>query len=467
MALEEILAHKRREVDERKARTPLEALLARAAPSDRSLEAVLRRRRTGFICECKKASPSRGLIRPDFDLEAIARAYAPFADAVSVLTDEQYFQGHPGFIQRVRRIVPGPVLWKDFVLEPWQVAEARTHGADAVLLMLSVLDDEGWRACKAMADRLEVDTLTEVHSPEEARRAAALGAPVVGVNNRDLRTLRIDLDTTARLLPLIPEDRVVVCESGIESHADVQCYRDRVDAFLVGTSLMREPSVERAIRRLVFGPVKVCGLTRHQGAERVWSAGATMGGLIFAPESPRAVSLAQAPKIQAGAPRLRWVGVFVNHDPAAIGRAAAQLRLHAVQLHGEESAADIAAVRAAVPESTEVWKAVRVRDHIPEPDAFGADRLVLDTWREGVRGGTGETFDWGLLDSVPDRSRLILSGGLRPDNAEAADALGCHALDVNSGVESHPGLKSPDLLGDFFTRLRGPGRAAVPPENAT
>lgn len=460
MALAEIIAHKRQEVDGLKATASLSDLLERATPSDRSLHDALRRLHTGFICECKKASPSRGLIRPDFDLEAIAGAFAPFADAVSVLTDRRYFQGDPAFVQRVRAVFHGPVLWKDFILEPWQVAHARVHGADAVLLMLSVLDDDAWRACHDLATKLGVDTLTEVHSPEEARRAADLGAPIIGINNRDLKTLQVDLETTARIRPLLPADRVVVCESGIENHADVRRYRDEVDAFLVGTSLMREPSVEAAIRRLVFGRAKVCGLTRPEDAAQAWRSGALYGGLIFAQGSPRRLASVQAARAVMGGAPLAWVGVFANASPDAVAEAAHTLGLAAVQLHGEETAAQVAAVRRGVPGGTEVWKAVRVRDSIPAPDgpeALGADRLVLDTYRAGARGGTGEVFDWGLLEGIDaaGRERMVLAGGLGPANAAAADTLGCWALDVNSGVESAPGVKDAARVDRFFLALRG------------
>ncbi len=457
MALDAIVAHARADVAARKAGGPS---WDDCAPSDRSLEAVLRAPRTSFVLECKKASPSRGVIRAEYDPVAIARAYAAHADAISVLTNARYFDGSHAHLRAVREAVSLPVLCKDFIVDPWQVREARGHGADAVLLMLSVLDDEAWRRCATQAAALSVDVLTEVHTEEELTRAVTLGAPIIGINNRDLRTLTVDCDVTRRLAPLVPGDRVVLSESGMESHADVVALRDLCHGFLVGTSLMREPALDRAVSRIIFGVTKVCGLTRPEDAVLARDAGATHGGLIFAPESPRRVTLELARRIRAAAD-LEWVAVFVNADPGLIASTARDLSLAAVQLHGEESAEAVAAVRALLPQGTEVWKAVRVRDRVPALTESGADRLVLDTWSEGARGGTGRTFDWDLLRSSSDLDRSLLGGGLTPTRAGEAERLGAWGLDVNSGVESAPGVKSPEAVRAFLAARRGTGRSPV------
>ncbi len=165
--------------------------------------------------EVKKASPSCGALRAKVDVAAQAAAYAGVADAISVLTDGPYFGGALTDIAKVRRVFDGPILAKDFVVDSRQVAEARLHGADAVLVMLSVLDDGEARAMLAEAERLGMEALVEAHDEAEVRRAVALGAPVIGINNRDLRTLEVDLATTERLAPLVPADRLLIAESGI------------------------------------------------------------------------------------------------------------------------------------------------------------------------------------------------------------------------------------------------------------
>ena len=460
MALDEILAHKRSEIAARKAADSLESLRARAVPTQRSLAQALRSGRPGFLLEVKFASPSAGTIRAGSDLTPVIASYGRHADAVSVLTDQRFFGGSLERLARVRERLEQPLLAKDFILEPYQVVEARVHGADAILLILAAIDDQAWRACAEQAGRLGMEVLTEVHDEIEASRAVALGARIIGINNRDLRTLAVDPGTTARISPRIPPDRLVVAESGIASRETVVRLRPHADAFLVGSALMGAPDLDRAVRDLVYGRTKICGLTSSGDATQALEAGATHGGLMFAAGSPRRISPSEARKVSAGA-ALSWVGVFADQSPGEIAATAADLGLDAVQLHGHETAEQTAAVRREVPAATAVWKAERIRERIPE--RRGADRLLLDGWTAGRLGGTGRTFDWSLLEQFPERAEVILAGGLRASNVASAAALDTWALDASSGVESAPGRKDPGLLRDFFTqRRRLPGRGDSP-----
>jgi indole-3-glycerol phosphate synthase / phosphoribosylanthranilate isomerase len=307
---------------------------------------------------------------------------------------------------------------------------------------------------------LNMAVLTEVHDAGETARAVALGARIIGVNNRDLRTLAIDMGTTPRLAPGIPEDRLVVAESGISSREDVDSQRAHADAFLVGSALMREPRLDAAVRRLVYGRTKVCGLTSPAHAAAAAVAGATHGGLVFAEGSPRRVTPDQAASVRGGA-TLEWVAVFADQPAEEIAMLAERLELGAVQLHGSESPDRVARVRDIVPASCEVWKAVRVSERIPALAETGADRLLLDGWTGGRLGGSGKAFDWSLLDGDPRRFRVVLAGGLNAGNAEAAAALRPWALDLSTGVESAPGIKDESMLRRFFAaRRRLPGRGA-------
>jgi indole-3-glycerol phosphate synthase/phosphoribosylanthranilate isomerase len=452
--LAEIVARTRADVAARRAVRPVSALERLVEPTTRRLGAALARPGPRFVLECKRASPSEGVLRADLEPAAIAAAYHGVADAISVLTDVPHFGGSLDDLRAVRARTPLPVLCKDFVLGPCQVLEARAHGADAVLLMLSVLGDAAWRECAALAATLGMDVLTEVHDAAELERALRLDARLIGVNNRDLRTLEVDLGTTARLAPRIPRDRIIVSESGFRSRAEVDALAEHVDAFLVGTALMRAPRPDLAARELAFGRVKVCGLTSAADARAAHAAGASLGGVIFAPESPRRVDEAAAAEIAAGAP-LPLVGVFVNEPPGRVAALAARLGLAGVQLHGEETPACVAALRGRLPAGCEIWKAVRVRGRIPPLAETGADRLLLDGHRPGARGGAGRSFDWSLLDGHPEKRRVVLAGGLTPGNARAAHAVGCGALDVCSGVEAAPGSKDGMLLRRFFDALRG------------
>jgi indole-3-glycerol phosphate synthase/phosphoribosylanthranilate isomerase len=447
VALERIVADKRAAVAARKRSIE-------ASPSDRSLEQALAAPRTGFILECKKASPSKGLLREHYDPAAIAQSYAPFADAISVLTDEPYFRGSFEHLRAVRESVSLPVLCKDFVVDPFQLHEARAAGADAVLLMCSVLDQTELVHCLDVARSLALDCLVEVHDEEELSRALDAGARIVGINNRNLRTLEVDLSVSRRLAPLVPSDRLVVCESGIGDHRDVVSLRDEVDAFLVGTSLMKAPELDAAVRELVFGRVKICGLTQPSHARAARALGATHGGLMLWPSSKRALDVDAAIRVRDAAD-LSWVGVFVDQPVEEVARAAQELALDAVQLHGNEDRAYVARLRALA--ECAVWKAQRVSGGavLARAGDFDADRLLLDAHVPGVAGGSGQRFDWRLLEGYPSRSEIILSGGIAPDNAAAADALGSWALDLSSGVERAPGDKDEGAMAELFTALRG------------
>ncbi len=457
MALEQILAHKRDEVAHRKATLPLEEFQDRLVPSDRDFAGALRKPRTAYILECKGASPSQGEIRGEVNLQQVASAFDPHANAISVLTDARFFGGSHERMAALRALLHRPVLCKDFVVDPYQVHEARLHGADAILLMLSVLDDAGYRACRDVAHHHQMAVLTEVHDADELGRALALEAPIIGINNRDLKTLEVDLTVTERLAPQVPRDRLVISESGIGTHDDARALRGLVDGFLVGTSLMRQPDLQYATRALLYGITKVCGLTRAEDAATAHVLGATHGGMIFAPESPRVVTSEVATQVRRAAP-LRWVGVFVNAPVEEVARIAEAHDLAAVQLHGEESPETVAALRDAFGGRREVWKAVRVRDHVPRLAETGADRLLLDSHDDRARGGTGKRFNWNLLAGHPDLGRMVLAGGLNPESAASAEAVGTWGLDVNSGVERAPGRKDPTRMALFLDARRGERR---------
>ena len=258
--LAEIVATKRGEVAERKLREPVSALLdlARAQSPPRGFRAALEDKALdGFalIAEIKKASPSKGLIREDFHPAEHARAYAAGGAAcLSVLTDAPYFQGHEDYLMQARAACALPVLRKDFMVDPWQVAEARAIGADAILIIVAALDDGAMAEIEAAAIEHGMDVLVEVHDAAEMERAARLQSRLIGVNNRNLKTFVTDLATTEHLAPLAPERALLVGESGIGSHADlVRLAAAGVRAFLVGESLMRQADVQAATLELLGG----------------------------------------------------------------------------------------------------------------------------------------------------------------------------------------------------------------------
>ncbi|PWC12454.1 bifunctional indole-3-glycerol-phosphate synthase TrpC/phosphoribosylanthranilate isomerase TrpF [Brenneria corticis] len=446
--LNQIVRDKTIWVAARQQQQPLSTFRHQVTPSQRDFYQALRQNRPAFILECKKASPSKGLIRDDFDPVKIAETYKDYASAISVLTDEKYFQGDFAFLPQVSAAVHQPVLCKDFIISEYQIYLARYYQADAILLMLSVLDDSQYRQLSAVAHSLKLGVLTEASNEEELQRAIQLEARVVGINNRDLRDLSIDLDRTRRLAPRLPEGVTVICESGIHRHAQIRELSRFADGFLIGSSLMSEPDLTLAVRRVILGENKVCGLTRAADAQAAYQAGAVYGGLIFVDASPRRVTLEQAAGVIDGAP-LRYVGVFRNAPVERIVDTAKQLRLAAVQLHGDEDALTVTELRQRLPADCQIWKALSIAGDMPQRDLPHIDRYVLDN----AQGGSGRTFDWSLLQGQ-NLDNVLLAGGLNADNCGQAAQLGCAGLDFNSGVESQPGQKDPQRIAAVFQALR-------------
>lgn len=447
-----IAERKRRDISER-----LKAAAYNPPPTQRSLRAALERPGARFIMEVKKASPSGH--RSSVSVQVAVDAYAPVADAISVLTDTPFFGGSLDDLRAVRARFDGPILAKDFIVDPRQGTEARTHGADAVLAILGMIDDEEARAIIAESQRLRMDVIVEVHDERELRRALTLGEAIIGINNRDLKTLRTDLAITERLARAVPKDRIVISESGIGSRKDVERLAPLVDAFLVGSSLMAADNVSQAVRALVYGNVKICGVTRHEDVDVAAEAGATHVGMIFVEESPRKVG-GEAARNAARVHQLglRLVGVFRDHEHEFVARTVCDIGLHAVQLHGRQQ--DLRHLRSLLHRGCEIWTACGVGE-TAEPARLDADRSLFDSLANGQTGGTGRTFDWRLIAGRLDLRRAFLAGGIGPTNARAAQRVGAYGIDVGSGVEAAPGRKDHARMQALFRSLRLPCRRSV------
>ncbi len=258
--LDRILARKAEEVAERRLRRPLGELKSRGAdaPTTRgfeaSLRALVRAGKPAVIAEVKKASPSKGVIRPHFDPTAIAQSYAAGGAAcLSVLTDEDFFQGHDRYLEQARRACVLPILRKDFTIDAYQVYEARELGADCILLIVAALPDARLNELADLATELGIDVLVEVHDGDELTRALAIRAGLIGINNRNLRTFETRLETTLELRDRVPAERLLVTESGIATRADVERMRSAgVHAFLVGEAFMRAPDPGAELEKLFF-----------------------------------------------------------------------------------------------------------------------------------------------------------------------------------------------------------------------
>ena len=454
MALDAIIAYKHEYLRSKAAQ--IDAMRCSVTKAEQSLIKSLMQEHASIICEIKPASPSKGVIRAQADIDAIADIYAPFANAISVLADEKFFGGSLANVQKVARRVSCPVLAKDVVVSPQQIIEARAFGAHAVLLMLSVLDDETYRACAKTAQDLGMDFITEVHDESEILRANNFAAPIIGINNRNLKTLSIDMTTTERLAPMAHENAVVIAESGIKERAQIKKLAPLVHGFLIGTSLMQAERIDLALRELVFGRVKICGLTNKNDADTAYRAGAYYGGLNFAQQSKRAVQMEDAQMIVQGSP-LVFGGVFVNQSIDEVCTTAEQLNLAFVQIHGDETKDYLVDLRKRLPTGVEIWRAVRVKNEASVPDHTDADRILLDGFDENNYGGSGKAFDWAILRKAKP-NHFIIAGGIRPDNAAIADSFAPFAIDIASGVEDgEPRKKSAALINELFLHLRPRG----------
>jgi len=460
--LTQIVADKRIELTQLQQQLPLASFINKVTPSNKNFYAAVSRKQVNgigkgnakFILECKKASPSKGLIRADFNIVEIATIYQKYAAAISVLTDAKYFQGNYQYLKMVTDNVTCPVLNKDFFISSYQVYLARYYGADAILLMLSVLDDQQYRELADLADSLNLGVLTEISNEQERDRAIDLGAKLIGINNRNLRDLSTDLSQTLNLAPTIPDDRIVIAESGIYSNSHVRELAPAVDGFLVGSSLMAEPNLDLACRKLIYGNHKVCGLRTPTDATTVAQAGGRFGGLIFAEQSVRCVTHQQAQKIVNNVAELDYVGVFVNHQIEQVADLANKLSLFAIQLHGNETSDYRNQLRSLIKPTCQIWQALPIDTELPELLA-DVEHVVLD----GKAAGSGQSFDWQLLEtSEQDLSRCILAGGINSNNVLEAltviqqQELFC--LDINSGVEQALGEKSATKIHKIFNQIR-------------
>ena len=459
--LYKIVADKLTEVEERKSE-PVYDFADGVDKSDRDFYSHLQSKvdinEPLFILECKKASPSKGLIREDFDVAEIVSIYKNYATAISVLTDEKYFQGSFDYIKIAKDNSTQPILCKDFFIDEYQIYLARFHGANAILLMLSVLDDETYTALAETAHSLGMGVLTEVSNEIECKRAGQLGAKVIGINNRNLRDLSTDLNRTGELRKLLPDNAIIISESGIYTFNDNIKLRPDSNGFLIGSSIMAQSDIDMAIRKIVYGENKVCGLKSPEIAKTVYENGGVYGGLIFVEKSKRYVDMDTAKTIIDSVP-LNYVGVFQNHDIDDVITTAKSLNLYGVQLHGDETNDYINKIKTALP-NIKIFKALGIDTEssaFPDINDFTAvDFFVIDSVSNGQSGGTGKVFNWDIIPTEI-KNKSLLSGGIGIDNISGAINQNCLGLDMNSKLENESGDKQPELIKTAFKTIKTNG----------
>jgi len=431
-------------------------------PSTRSLINALQSSSTGFILECKQSSPSRGLLTDNYQPEMIARHYMQFASAVSVLTEPDFFSGSLEHLTKVRNTVSQPVLCKDFMIETLQLYAARAAGADVILLMLSVISDEFWLQCYEIANQLGLDIITEVNNQQEVERAISLPAKIIGINNRNLHTLKTNLSVTEALVKAIPTDRLIISESGISNNHQLKRLAPLVDGFLIGSSLMQSANIARGLRKLIFGEIKICGLTRREDADLVWQLGGSFGGIIFTSRSSRYMTIEQAKPLCKEQP-MPMAGVFMDQDISEVIDAATTLDLNVVQLHGSESIDYIKQLKQSISQYCEIWKTISCSEVVDDYPSMkqalsikehyltnGADRILIDTPKDS---GQHNLYYQDFIDD----SRVMIAGGLKIDerlfDRKISDRESLAGFDLCSAVEAEPGIKDQQKLKNLFDRL--------------
>ena len=468
-------ATKVRVAQEKKVETP-EAVKAAALalPSDTGFpfEAALRQQDFNFICEVKKASPSKGIIAEHFPYLDIAKEYeVAGAAAISVLTEPDFFKGDKKYLQEIASTVKIPVLRKDFIIDEYQIYQAKVWGASAILLICACLDVPTLTKFRELADSLGLSSLVEAHDEQEVQMAIDCGARIIGVNNRNLKDFTVDVQNSVRLRNLVQDDVIFVSESGLETPEDIQVLRDNnIGVALMGETFMRSPNKIEKLAYL-YGPtyytpkVKMCGISKVETIPAVVEAKPDYMGLVFA-SSKRQVTVEQAKtlvealhkqcKEQNDTVSIKTVGVFVNETLDNLVTIANEANLDVVQLHGDEDEAFIQSLKERT--NVEVWKAIQIRS---AADAAAwidssADMLLFDAYHKDERGGTGDVFDWSCLDTF--ERPFMLAGGIDSTNvARAIRTVRPYGIDISSGIETN-GVKDDEKITAFTKIVNSIGR---------
>lgn len=396
-----------------------------------------------FICEVKKASPSKGLIAKDFPYIQIAKDYERAgASAISVLTEEDFFLGKDEYLQKIAKVVNIPVLRKDFIIDEYQIYQSKVLGASAILLICAILDDDKLKRFYDLADNLGLSCLVETHNELEIKRALNVGAKIIGINNRDLQTFSIDVNNSLKLRGLIPDNVILVSESGIATVDDIKKLKQhKISSVLIGETLMKAKDKLEMLNSLtdkVNQPkVKICGIKSVADVNIVNKFQPDYIGFVFAP-SKRQITIATAKQLDKSLNKqIKRVGVFANNSFEEIKQIMQSINLDIIQLHGDEDNEFISKLRIL---NLPIWQAIKVRssEDLSVAKNSQADMILFDTYKQQSLGGTGTSFDWNLIGEVADD--FILAGGLNEHNIiRAIRMVNPHIVDISSGVENQNG----------------------------
>lgn len=446
--LKEIVKDKLEWIINQKKIKPLSVFQHSVKKSNRNFYQSLKQNDPSFILEFKRKSPSLGQLN-NFNPEFIAKIYKKHASAISVLTDEKYFNGKFEFIPLIRKIaINQPILCKDFFIDPYQVYLARYYQADAILLILSILNDYQYTFLRNLATFLNMHVLTEVKDKNELNRAINLNANIIGINNRNLHDGSISISNTYLLAPMVPKNITVISESGITNYHQIRQLRSIVQGFLIGSSLMKSSHVEHSIQKIIIGHNKICGLTRLKDVEISKKYGATYAGFIFCKSSPRYIDPKKAQNI-SNLVNIKYIGVFCNEDIEYITSLTKRIKFYAIQLHGNENQLYINNLKKKLSSNLKIWKAITWTNINKNFDFKNIHKYVIDN----IKGSKKKSFDWSLLKNK-NLDNVFLAGGLNVKNCIIASKIGCFGLDFNSGLEICPGIKDKNKIKLLFRSLK-------------
>jgi indole-3-glycerol phosphate synthase/phosphoribosylanthranilate isomerase len=505
--LKEILVNKKKEINPAEHDNLIKAL--KNVENDERMPgrfvSGIRKNSLNIIAEIKRASPSKGTLKEDLDIEKIVGTYNRFSDiisGISVITEEIYFRGSKSFISEVKKFTGFPVLRKDFIFHPLQVAESAMLGADCILLISSIMSGKKLKLLCSFARELKLDVLVETHTERDFQKAVDAGAEFIGINNRNLKTMEVDPDNTPKILEFagkqVMDEKIIVCESGLDSAGAIRKIQAfGINTFLIGSHLMQGSNLVEKLEELRFCKnsgvrVKICGITNPADALDAFRAGADVLGLILSTDSPRRVDLKEAIRIieavrsdisgknfpadtgaDNSAPGSKdqygasFAGVFVNESSGCIKKYLDTGLFDFAQFSGDEDIAFISEIKRQFP-GVKTIRSIKIKKDDKREDIYKkinsfyvssdcgpVDYFLLETFDPIQYGGTGYAFDWKIIENIGKKYPVMLAGGLGPSNVlEAIKIIRPYGVDCSSGVELYKGKKDINKMTEFVKNAR-------------
>lgn len=456
MILDEIVINKRLDVVKAKASFPLNQFRGKIRPSDRSLNAIVKDRGLGLIAEFKRHSPSEDQILKSMDLPSVLKIYDqhPYVNAISILTDKKYFNGSLMDLKMASGITSKALLRKDFIIDEYQIYESRYFGADVILLIARILTEQELKHFVRKAEALKMDVLFEIHNEGELEKLPA-GAKFIGINNRDLDTLKIDIHNTVTLSAKVRKkhpDAVVLTESGVRQRGHISKLKKFADAALVGTGLLKSGDLQRGISHLFRPAVKICGITNQKDGDAAVRSGADLIGFVFHKRSKRFIEAENAAEIikdmRKGYPNVLSTAVFADEGD--------EEKRGIFCKTGADLIQGFTPVTGLAPEKQ--ISVLRINNNLPRIPAemMKGYALLFDSYHAEEAGGTGKSFNWNNLKELPDSVNIGIAGGIGVSNVGDLLTLRPDLIDLSSSIEKKPGIKDHELITRFFEEIESP-----------